>query len=179
MTKHFCHFKPFSLLPGFLCMLCTANHTHYSLKRYYLSLCFGTSQYHLCYQAVPVLSLLHSIIDGIHSERTYKIQLPAYDLPTCTSTLSALIFFRRSTAQDDIRVGSLASSTLSGVWHIQLHVWHFYVHVIYLSKLKCYRCRFTLWKCHLHRSTSSNAINADPLDQSAIDTNPLVLDGIN
>ncbi len=52
------------------------------VKRYYLFLCFGTSQYHLCYQVVPVLSLLHSIIDGDHSERTYKFQLPAYDLPT-------------------------------------------------------------------------------------------------
>jgi hypothetical protein len=34
------------------------------------------------YQAVPVLSLLHSIIDSDHSERTYKFQLQAYDLPT-------------------------------------------------------------------------------------------------
>ena len=74
---------------------------HYSVKRYYLFLCFGTSQYHLCYQVVPVLSLLHSIIDGVHSERNYKFQQLAYDLPTCPSTLSALVFFRRSTAQDD------------------------------------------------------------------------------
>ncbi len=66
----------------------------YSVKRYYLFLCFGTSQYHLCYQVVLVLSLLHSIIDGVHSERTYKFQLLAYDLPTCPSTLSVFIFFR-------------------------------------------------------------------------------------
>ncbi len=68
----------------------------YSVKRYYLFLCFGTSQYHLCYQVVPVLSLPHSIIDGVHSERTYKFQLslPAYDLPTKDKSGIAVHYLR-------------------------------------------------------------------------------------
>ena len=144
LTKHFCYLNRFpSYRDSFAC---SAPQIIPLLgKTCYLFLCFGTSQYHLYYQVVPVLSLLHSIIDGDHSERTYKYQLQAYDLPTCPSTLSALVFFIRSTAQDDTWVGSVASSTLSRVWHFQLHVWHLYVlhrdvHVVYLYKLKCYRC---------------------------------------
>ncbi len=66
---------------------------HYSVKIYYLFLCFGTSQHYLCYQAVPVMSLLHSIIDGDHSERTYKCQLQAYDLPTLLTAIICLSAF--------------------------------------------------------------------------------------
>ncbi len=64
----------------------------YSVKRYYLSLCFGTSQHHLYYQAVrrklsgnePTAQHFRFRWCGDHSnsERTYNIQLQAYDLPT-------------------------------------------------------------------------------------------------
>ena len=40
-------------------------------------------------QAIPVLSLLHIVIAGDHSQRIYQILLRDYDLPTCPSTSSA------------------------------------------------------------------------------------------
>jgi hypothetical protein len=57
---------------------------HYSVKRYYLFLCFGTFQQHLCKPSVPVMSLLHRmviIVRGLISA-SFKLQAYDYDLPT-------------------------------------------------------------------------------------------------
>jgi hypothetical protein len=40
----------------------------------------------------PTARLLHSIIDGVHSERTYKFQLIAYDLPTVVPKFGKALF---------------------------------------------------------------------------------------